>query len=113
MPLQYNNSTGPGYSEADLTFSPAEDWTVEGVTTLVVHFRGAPDNTGQLYVKINGTQVLYDGDPADIATAKWFAWKIDLASVGVSLTKVTTLTVGIEGGQTGIVYIDDIWLMKP
>ncbi len=113
MPLQYDNSTGPGYSEADRTFSPAQDWTEVGVTTLVVHFRGAPDNTGQLYVKINGAKVPYDGDPADIATAKWFAWNIDLGSVGVNLTKVTTLTIGIEGGQTGIVYVDDIWLTKP
>ena len=48
MPLQYDNTTGPGYSEADHTFSPAEDWTVEGVTTLVVHFRGAAGNTGQV-----------------------------------------------------------------
>ena len=113
MPLQYDNTTGPGYSDGDRTFSPAQDWTQAGVTTLVVHFRGAPDNAGQLYVKINGTKVPYDGDPADIATAKWFAWNIDLASVGVSLTKVTTLTIGVESGQIGTVYVDDIWLTKP
>ncbi len=113
MPLQYDNTTGPGYSETDRTFSPAQDWTQEGVTTLAVHFRGTPGNVGQLYAKINGTKVPYDGDPADIATVKWIAWDIDLASVGVNLTKVTTLTIGVEGGQSGIVYIDDIWLTKP
>ncbi len=113
MPLQYDNTTGPGYSETDRTFSPAQDWTEAGVTTLVVHFRGAPDNAGQLYVKINGTKVPYDGDPADIASTQWIAWSIDLASVGTNLNKVTTLTIGVEGGQTGIVYIDDIWLTKP
>ena len=113
MPLQYDNTTGPGYSDGDRTFSPAQDWTQAGVTTLVVHFRGAPDNAGQLYVKINGTKVPYDGDPADIASSQWIAWDIDLASVGVSLTKVTTLTIGVEGGQTGVVYVDDIWLTKP
>jgi len=113
MPLQYDNATGPGYSEADRTFSPAQDWTEAGVTTLVVHFRGAPDNAGQLYAKINGTKVPYDGDPADIAGTKWIVWDIDLASLGVNLTKVTTLTIGVEAGQTGVVYVDDIWLTKP
>ena len=64
-------------------------------------------------MKVNGTKVPYDGDPADIATIKWIAWDVDLASVGVSLTKITTLTIGVEGGQSGVVYIDDIWLAKP
>jgi len=113
MPLYYDNTFAPARSEADHTLTPAENWTVEGVTTLVVHFRGAADNTGALYVKINGTQVPYDGDPADITSSKWIAWEIDLASVGVSLTNVTTLTIGIEGGQTGVLYIDDILLTRP
>ena len=113
MPIQYDNTVAPGISEADRTFSPAQDWTAEGVTTLVVHFRGAVDNAGQLYVKIDGTKVPYDGDPADIATARWFAWDIDLASVGTNLKKVTTLTIGIEGGQAGVLYIDEIILTKP
>jgi len=83
------------------------------LTTLVVHFRGEADNTGDLYVKINGTKVPYDGDPADIAGGEWIAWEIDLASVGVSLTNITMLTIGIEGGGTGVVYVDDIILTKP
>jgi len=110
MPLYYDNTVAPAVSEADRTFTPGQNWTVEGVTTLVVHFRGAPDNTGDLYVEINGVKVPYDGDPADIASADWIAWEIDLASVGVSLTNITTLTIGIEGGETGVVYVDDIIL---
>jgi len=39
--------------------------------------------------------------------------EIDLASVGVSLTNVTSMTIGIEAGETGILYIDDIRLTKP
>jgi len=31
----------------------------------------------------------------------------------VSLTNITTLTIGIEGGGTGVVYIDDIILTRP
>jgi len=110
MPIYYDNTSAPARSEADRTFTPSQNWTVEGVTTLAVYFRGQADNTGTLYVKINGVQVPYDGD---IAGSDWVPWEIDLASVGVSLTNVTTLTIGIEGGQTGVLFIDDIQLTKP
>jgi hypothetical protein len=113
MPVQYDNTAAPKFAEAERTFSPAQNWTVQGVTTLVVHFRGVPDNTGQLYVKINGTKVPYNGPAADIAGTQWVAWPIDLASAGVSLTSVRTLAIGIEGGDKGTVYIDDVRLVKP
>jgi len=113
MPIYYDNRVAPGRSEADRTFTPGQNWTIEGVTTLVVHFRGEADNAGDLYVKINGTKVPYPGDPADIAGRTWVAWEIDLPSVGVSLTNITTLTIGIEAGQTGLFYVDDIILTKP
>jgi hypothetical protein len=108
MPLQYDNTVAPGISETEYSLTAPRDWTVEGVTTLVIHFRGEAANTGDLYVKINGMKVPYAGDPADIAGTRWIVWEIDLASVGVDLTNVTTLTIGIEGGGTGIVYVDDI-----
>jgi len=108
MPIYYTGAI----SEADRTFVPGQNWTVEGVTTLVVHFRGASDNTGALYVEINGVKVPYDGDPADIASTKWIAWEIDLASVGTNLTNVTTLTIGIENG-TGVLYVDHMILTQP
>ena len=108
MPIYYTGAL----SEADRTFVPGQNWTVEGVTTLVVHFRGASDNTGALYVEINGVKVPYDGDPADIASTKWIAWEIDLASVGTNLTNVTTLTIGIENG-TGVLYVDHVILTQP
>jgi len=113
MPVYYDNTFSPYYSEVECTFTPAENWTAEGVTTLVVWFRGAADNTGQLYAKINGTKVPYAGDAADIGSAAWMAWNVDLASVGVSLANVTTLTVGVEGGDTGVLYVDDVRLTKP
>ncbi|MBN2129743.1 MAG: LamG domain-containing protein, partial [Sedimentisphaerales bacterium] len=113
MPIYYDNTLALGISEVDRTFTPGQNWTVEGVTTLVVHIRGEADNTGNLYVEINGANVPYDGDPTDIASGEWIAWEIDLASVGVSLTNITTLTIGIEGGQTGVLYVDDIILTKP
>jgi hypothetical protein len=108
MPLFYDN-TGVATSEAE--YEPTlRDWTANGVQSLSLHFYGAEGNTGQLYVKINGVKVTYDGDAADIATAQWQPWDIDLAAVG-NVGNVSNLTIGIEGaGATGVVYIDDVRL---
>jgi hypothetical protein len=111
MPIYYDNTFAPGYSQADHTFTPPQDWTVEGVTTLVVHVRGEADNTGQVYVEING--VRYDGGAPDVASPGWVAWEIDLASIGVALTSITQLSIGVEGGGAGVLYVDAIWLTKP
>jgi hypothetical protein len=113
MPLNYDNTNPPKCSEADCTFAPAQDWTEQGVTTLTLYFLGAAGNTGQLYAKINGTKVAYNGPPDDIAAGKWLRWDIPLAPLGVDLAKVRTLTIGIEGGDKGVVYIDDVQLTKP
>jgi hypothetical protein len=112
MPVDYNNVFAPGYAEAERTFVPAQNWTREGVTALVIHFAGRADNTGQLYAEINGTRVNYPDDAADIASTEWIAWEIDLASVGTNLTSVSSLTIGIEGGA-GLLFIDDIRLTRP
>ncbi|MHC4593955.1 MAG: LamG-like jellyroll fold domain-containing protein [Planctomycetota bacterium] len=111
MPLAYSNTGGAASSEAELTLTPAQDWTAVGVQTLAVHFHGAEGNTGQLYVKINGTKVPYDGQAGNLALTGWQAWNINLASSGASLQNVTKLAVGIDGnGATGTLYFDDIGL---
>lgn len=113
MPLAYSNTDSVSYSEAEHFFDVPQDWTVHGVTTLTLYFRGAMDNDGQLYVRINDAKVVYDGDATDIAKVFWQPWNIDLASVGVNLADVRQLTIGVEGaGATGIVYIDDIRLHR-
>ncbi len=40
MPFDFNNVIAPYYSEAELEFSPAQDWTINGVTDLSIWFRG-------------------------------------------------------------------------
>jgi hypothetical protein len=68
----------------------------------------APGNTGQLYVKINGTKVTYPGSVTDV---KWTAWKIDLTALGTNLQNVQTLTVGIDGSNaSGLLYLDNFRL---
>jgi hypothetical protein len=109
MPLKYDN-TAKSFSEAVRTFATAQNWTASGIKSLSLYFRGAADNGGQLYVKINSTKVAYSGNAGDLAKASWTVWNIDLSTVS-GLNKVTSLTIGIEGaGSKGIVYIDDIRL---
>jgi hypothetical protein len=113
MPLSYDNTGGAAYSEAERTFAVAQNWTQAGATTLVLYFQGAEGNTGQLYVKVNGTKVVYGGDAADIAKPQWTQWNIDLASLGASLQNVAKLSIGIDGsGASGTLYVDDIRLYQ-
>ncbi|UCC99263.1 MAG: LamG domain-containing protein [Phycisphaerales bacterium] len=113
MPLSYGNTGGATYSEAERSFAVGQDWTRHGIQTLVLYFHGTSGNTGQLYVKVNGSKVLYDGDAADIARPRWKQWNIDLASLGIDLQNVTTLGIGMDGdGASGTLYFDDIRLYR-
>jgi hypothetical protein len=113
VPFEYNNTTA-GISEVVRTFTPAQDWTDHGVITLSLWFYGDPANTsGQLYVKINGVKVPYDGPAGNLALPGWQVWNIDLASVGTNLQSVTSLAIGVEGaGATGTLLLDDIGLYR-
>jgi len=107
-PLMYDNSTA-ALSEVTRTLT-SQDWTVHGVQTLGLWFYGNAGNTGKLYVKVNGSKVAYDGDPADMRRG-WQAWNIELTSFGTNLQSVTSLVVGVEGsGATGTLLLDDIRL---
>ncbi len=113
MPFFYNNTGGAAYSEAELPLSPPQNWTQAGAATLALYFHGAEGSTGQLYVKVDGSKMVYDGDAADIAKVEWKQWNIDLASLGASLLNVTKLSIGIDGnGASGTLYLDDIRLYR-
>ena len=108
MPLVYDNA-GVGVAEAELELS--QDWTASNVQSLSLYFHGADDNTGQLYLKINGTRVDYSGDSVDITRGQWQPWIVDLATVGANLSSVTSLIIGVDGANAaGTLYIDDIRL---
>jgi len=115
MPLLYDNSAAPRYSEAQRTFAVPQDWTKHGITTLVLYFRGVSDNSpAPVYVKINGKKVVYNNGAASTSTPVWKQWNIDLASVtGVNLKSVSTFAIGVgdgSSGGTGTLFIDDILL---
>jgi hypothetical protein len=114
MPLFYDNTGSATYSEAERTFAVGQDWTEAGVATLVLFFHGDPDNTGRLYVKINGSKVFYNGDADDIRQRRWTKWSIDLASLPVNLQNIVSLSIGIDdNGARGTLYFDDIRLYRP
>ncbi|MBP8304788.1 MAG: AbfB domain-containing protein [Phycisphaerae bacterium] len=111
MPLFYDNTSGSGVSEAVLTLSPAQDWTVGGIQTLVLFFQGDLANgAGQVYVKINGTKVSYNGNAAALTTGLWNQWNVDLS--GLSVQAVSSLTIGVSGTGQGVLYVDDIRLYR-
>jgi len=112
MPLHYDNISA-ATSEATRTFDTPQDWTWGGAKTLVLFFSGDPANMGgQLYLKINGVKIPYDGDPESINRLWWTQWNMDLASADVkNLQNVTSLSIGVEGaGSSGTLYVDDIRL---
>jgi hypothetical protein len=111
MPLAYDNSGAASHSEAERTFDPPQDWTAHGVATLVLNFRGQLANTpAPLYVKINGTKVAYNNGAAVTAMNLWKQWSIPLAATGANLKSVKSLTIGVEGSGTGVLFVDDIRL---
>ncbi len=109
MPLTYDNGSATAISEADHALSPAQNWTASGIESLTLWFYGAEGNAGQLYAKINGTKVLYDGLAVNLARPAWQMWSIDLSTVG-NVSNVTTLSIGVQGTGSGTLYIDDVRL---
>ncbi|MHC4175500.1 MAG: LamG-like jellyroll fold domain-containing protein, partial [Planctomycetota bacterium] len=117
MPLFYDNTGTARYSEAELMLTPAQDWTKSGITALSLWFSGDPNNVpDQMFVKINGLKVAYDGDAGNLTLRPWQPWNIDLAPLGMDLQNVTKFSVGFGDetsmmpGGSGVVYVDDIRL---
>jgi len=109
MPFLYNNASY-AFSEAIRTFDSPQNWTASGIKSLAIHFAGTAGSKGQLYLKINNTKLVYNGDAADLGRVGWQAWNIDLSAVG-GIASVRSLTIGVEGaGASGKLYIDDIRL---
>jgi hypothetical protein len=111
MPMSYNNSVGK--SEATLTLTSNRDWTVNGVNTLTIWFRGDSANTTEtLYVTLNGSARVDNDNPDAALVTDWTEWNIDLQAFGVNLANVNSITLGLSSvsGGTGMMYFDDIRL---
>jgi len=121
MPMSYDNAVGK--SEATLTLTSNRDWTVKGVNTLVIWFRGEAANAAEpLYVVLNDSAVVTNDNPDAAQKGSWTQWNIDLtrfADQGVNLANVTSITLGLGNrsnpvaGGSGMMYFDDIRLYPP
>ncbi len=122
LPLYYDNPLSGGKSEATLTLTANNDWTVNGVTSLTIWFRGASSNTSNtgetMYVTLNGSAKVNNDNPDAATINNWTQWNISLtrfADQGVNLANVNSITLGLSSvtGGTGIMYFDDIRLYPP
>jgi len=121
MPFAYDNAVGK--SEATSVLTSTHDWTVNGVNTLVIWFRGEAGNAAEpMYVALNDSAVVTNDNPDAAQTTSWTAWNIDLtrfADQGVNLTNVNTITLGLGNrtnpvvGGAGMIFFDDIRLYRP
>ena len=121
MPFVFDNAVGK--SEATLTLTSTRDWTVNGINTLTIWFRGSSDNAAeQMYVVLNGSAGVNHDNPDAAQITSWTAWNIDLqafADQGLNLANVNTITLGLGNrsnpvaGGAGMMYFDDIRLYAP
>jgi hypothetical protein len=102
-----------------LTLSDNRDWTVNGVTTLTIWYRGSSSNAAEtMYVVLNGSARVNNDNPDAATITRWTEWNIDLeafADQGVNLSNVNSMTLGLDSvtGGAGTLYFDDIRLYPP
>jgi hypothetical protein len=124
MPLDYNNTQSPYYSEIERSWDTSQNWTVHSVDTLTLYVQGQVANVAdKLYLVVEDTAghsaTVVHPDAAVLTTAKWTEWKIPLSSLsGVNAAKIKKLYLGVGDrtksapGGAGRIYIDDIRVMK-
>jgi hypothetical protein len=123
MPLDYNNVASPYYSEAERVWATPQDWSVAGITTLTLYFRGTSANASEkLYVSLTdqsgktGTVMYPTAGP--VAMSAWTRWQVllsEFSAAGVNLGAVKKVVIGLgdranpKAGGAGRLYIDDIY----
>lgn len=109
------------------------DFSLGGAQALSLWFKGDPDNApGTLFAQLTTVvpsghtqRVLYDGAPEDLMTGDWKEWNITLKELstgkpadpieemGLPITKIKDVGIGVIGAGSGVVYFDDIHLDPP
>ncbi len=118
MPLAYDNTKAPYFSEAVREFDSVQNWTGSGAGELCVWTRGTVTEAGlaPMYVIVTdstGKSATAISDTA-ATVAAWTRWTIPMSSLpGVNFSRVKKLTIGVgskgaASGGSGVVFIDDI-----
>jgi len=125
MPLEYDNSAAPYYSEAEsAAYALPQDWTIGGADVLSLYFRGAADPVNDaepLYIMLEDntgrSQIEKHPDPDAVLTVDWLEWLIPLSAFdSLDLTNIKKVTIGVgdrdnaQAGGAGKIYLDDIRL---
>jgi hypothetical protein len=120
MPVGYDNTTSPYYSQIDRTWQTSQDWTAYGADTLMLYVQGSATNdAAELSVtledKAGHTATVPNLNPDVVMAASWQPWTIPLAQfTGVDLKTITKMSIGIgDHNRTtpsgaGLLFIDDI-----
>ncbi len=109
MPYYYNNVGTVTYSEAERAFSPAQDWTREGVGVLSLWFRGYPAYMGSFVEGPTGTYTM-TAEGADIwgnSDQFHFAWK-ELSGAGSIVAKVESVSDTDPWAKAGVMIRDTL-----
>jgi len=109
MPFYYDNSGLANYSETERAFSPAQDWTREGVGVLSLWFRGHPPYVGGFTEGPAGTYTM-TASGADIwgnADQFHFAWK-QVSGAASIVAKVESVQNTNEFAKAGVMIRDTL-----
>jgi len=126
MPLEYNNTAAPFYSEAEFDLG-AMDLTAGGAVSLRLFFHGNAANGAEtLYLAIEDSAgnvaVAAHPDPDAALADSWQEWLIpysELTAGGVDLSRAAMIYIGLgdrnnpTAGGTGTVFIDDVGFGTP
>jgi hypothetical protein len=124
VPVGYDNTVAPNYSEIERTWSLAQDWLANGADTLVLYVRGTLTNgLDPLYVvlqdNLGRTASVRHEDPAAAKSTKWLQWEIVLTDLEqLNAGAITKMIVGVGNrdapvpGPTGTLFFDDFRLTK-
>jgi len=109
MPYTFDNSGPANYSEAERTFSPARDWTREGVKVLSLWFRGYPVNVGSFVEAPAGTYTMTAAGTDIWGTADefHFAYK-ELSVAATILAKVESVQNTDPFAKAGVMIRDTL-----
>ena len=126
MRLRYQIPYNPYYAITNRSFSPAQDWTVNGVKMLTIHCYGDAANFElPVFVTIgDGTTDANVVADVNTLTTGWNEINVSLpeiATAGVDINNVSYMEIGFGDGTNkgmsaskwNILYIDDIALSLP